>query len=100
MASEQPISHQEIANREHIAPAKTGDNIAAKKVAAYGFGSDSNWGRQPLPLIDVPYDDIVFGTYDSFGNPSTITYKSNGVTVRTLTQTVDGSGNITEISRS
>ena len=99
MASEQPIGITELNNREHIAPTKTGDNIAAKRVASYGFGADSNWGRNPLPLIDIPYDEIVFGTYDSFGNPSTITYKSGGVTVRTLTQTVDGSGNITDITR-
>lgn len=97
--AEREIGSESIINRVYIGPAKTGDNIDANRAANYSFGSDSNWGRTPLPLIDVPYDEIVFGTYDSFGNPATITYKSGGVTVRTLTQTVDGSGNITDITR-
>lgn len=97
---ENAISSQEINNREHIAPAKTGDNIAAKKVASYGFNSASAWGRTPLPFVDFAYDDIVFGTYDSFGNPATITFNANGSPVRTLTLTADGSGNITEVARS
>lgn len=89
----------EIHNREHIAPDKTGDNIAAKRNAAYGNGVGTLWGRTPLPFIDQPFDDIVFGSYDAYGNPATITFKANGSAVRTLTLTTDGSGNVTEIAR-
>lgn len=97
---EQEISSEIIANREHIAPPKTGDNIAAKRVANYGFGADSNWARTPLPLVDVPYDSTTFTNADANGNYQTITFKANGSTVRTLTLTFDGSNNVTSIARS
>jgi hypothetical protein len=92
------FSPTEITNREHIAPDKSGDNIAAKRVAGYGFDG-TNWQRMPTPLVDGAYDDIVFGAYDSFGMPSSISFKKSGSTVRTLTLTGDGSGNVTEIAR-
>jgi len=101
--AEHAISNTEIQNREHIAPQKTGDNIAAKKVAEYGFGADSNWGRFPLPLVDVPYDYQSFSNADANGNYQTITFKqggSSGTTVRTLGLTYDGNNNVTSITRS
>ena len=101
--AENPIGEQEIANREHIAPTKTGDNIAAKKVAQYGFGSDSNWARNPLPLVDTPYDYVAFTDADGNGNYQTITFKSGGsggTTQRTLSLTFDSSNNATTIARS
>jgi hypothetical protein len=88
MASEFSIT--EIENREHIAPDKTGDNIAAKRTAGYGWNG-SNWARTPLPLITSPYDSIGFADYDSNGNPGTITYSNLGDTVATLTLTYSGS---------
>jgi len=96
--AEQPLNIQEIANREYIGPNKTGDNIDAKRVAPYVWNG-SQWQRLAAPLVDTAYDDIVFGTYDSFGNPDTITFKNQGTTVRTLTLITDGSGNIAEIVR-
>jgi hypothetical protein len=42
------FSPNEIANREHIAPDKTGDNIAAKKVAVY-VDSGGSWVRMTQP---------------------------------------------------
>lgn len=100
--AEHAISNTEIQNREHIAPQKTGDNIAAKKVAAYGFGADSNWARNPLPLVDIPYDYQAFSNADANGNYQTITFKqggSDGTTVRTLDLTYDGNNNVTSITR-
>ncbi|SRR5258708_3820915 len=55
--AENPIGQQEIANREHIAPTKTGDNIAAKKVASYGFDG-TNWQRIPLRFVKNTFDYI------------------------------------------
>jgi hypothetical protein len=101
--SELSISEQEIANREHVAPTKTGDNIAAKKVANYGFGADANWARVPLPLIDEAWDYVGFTNADGAGNYQTWTFKnggSGGTTVRTLAVTYDANSNITSISRS
>lgn len=41
------FSQNEIQNREHVAPDKTGDNIAAKRVANYGWDG-TNWQRQQV----------------------------------------------------
>lgn len=38
------FSPDEILNREHLAPDKTGDNIAAKRVASYAWDG-TNWQR-------------------------------------------------------
>lgn len=91
-----------ITEAEHIGPADTGDNIDAKRVANYGFGSNLAWGRQPLPLVDVPYDSTVFSNPDANGNYQTINFKvggSGGVTVRTLNLVFDSSNNVTSIER-
>lgn len=98
--AEQPLGSQTIDNRVYIGPNKTGDNIDANRAANYSFGSDSNWSRSPLPLVDVPYDEIALSSYDANGIPATIEFKSGGVTARTLSLTVDGNGNITDILRS
>lgn len=99
---ENPLGITEIANQEHIDPAKTGDNIAAKRVVPYGFGADSNWARIPLPLIDTPYDYVGFSNPDANDNYQTIQFYqggSGGTLVRTLALTYDGSSNITSITR-
>lgn len=88
-----------ITEAEHIGPDDTGDNIHAKRVANYGFGTDSNWARTPLPLIDVPYDATTFSNPDANGNYQTIIFSSQGNTVRTLTLAFDGSSNVTSIAR-
>lgn len=81
------VSLTEIENREHIAPDKTGDNIAAKKVANYHWDG-TNWQRQGASLVPSGYD------YMSYSNTSstvdTYTYKTGGVsgtTVATITIT-------------
>lgn len=43
--AEHAVSEQELANREHVGPTKTGDNIAAKRVAGYVWNG-SSWERQ------------------------------------------------------
>jgi hypothetical protein len=44
--AEGPLSNEEIQNQEHIDFLKTGDNIAAKKVALYGYyPGGSEWTR-------------------------------------------------------
>jgi hypothetical protein len=101
--AEREISSEQIANRKYIGPKKTGDNIDADRVANYGFGADSDWGRVPLPLVDIPYDYQEFSNADVNGNYQTITFKqggSSGATVRTLTLAYDASNNVTSISRS
>lgn len=98
--AEQPIGSETIANRVYIGPAKTGDNIDANRAANYAFGTDADWARQPLPFVDVPYDEITMSSYDANNIPATIEFKSGGSTVRTLSLTVDGNGNITDIARS
>lgn len=100
---EHAISAQEIANREHISPAKTGDNISAKKVGSYGNGVGNAWGRIPLPLIDQPYDYVGFSNPDANNNYQTIVFNSGGsggTTVRTLTLAFDANNKVTNITRS
>jgi len=99
--SENAISGQEIANREHISPNKTGDNIAAKKVVPYSWDG-SNWQRFSVPFNLPAYDYVSLSSYDANNNPGTITYKlggSGGTTVATLTLSYSGT-NITSIARS
>lgn len=93
------ISEQEIANREHIAPSKTGDNIAGKKVANYSSGSDGSWARTPLPLVDRPFDTVDFSNPDGNDNYQTIQFLSNSSVTRTLTLAFDGTSNVTSITR-
>ena len=97
------LGPNEINNREHIAPDTTGDNIAAKKVASYGFGAAGTWSRLPAPFIDVAYDYVGFSNPDANNNYQTLTFKtggSGGTTVRTLTLSFDGTNNVTSIARS
>lgn len=80
-----------ITKAEHIGPDDTGDNIEAKRVAAYGWDG-SNWQRQGLQLTPGKDYDYTAITYVSGGNGageiSTVTYKiggSGGTTVQTIT---------------
>lgn len=60
--AEQEIGQQVIANREHISPTKTGDNIAAKRVANYGWGPNG-WIRLaagPAGLVTTPWDYLAY----------------------------------------
>ena len=98
MAGEGPIGEQEIANREHIAPQKTGDNIAAKKVASYSFDG-TNWVRTLSGLFNKPYDEIAFSNPDANGNYQTMTSKLSGSTANVFTVTYDASSNLTDIVR-
>jgi hypothetical protein len=100
--AENALGITEIENQEHISPQKTGDNIAAKRVANYGFGPDSQWSRTPLPLVDIAYDYVGLSNPDANNNYQTIVFKqggSSGSTVRTLAFTFDGSNNVTSITR-
>lgn len=88
---------------EHIGFPDDGENIKAKRAASYGWGGVSDgWKRQPLPLIDAPYDYVGFGDADGNGNYQTLAFKiggSGGTTVRTLALTYDGNGNVVSITR-
>lgn len=88
-----------IDNSEHLGAA-TGDNVEAKKVAGYVFGTQSAWSRTPAPLLDKAYDGVAFSNADAGGNYQTITFKDNGSTVRTLTLSYDASNKVTSITRS
>ena len=97
------LSPQAIENAEHIDPGTTGDNIAAKTVAPYGFGTGLAWGRVPLPLLDLPYDYVAMSSPDGNGNYQTVRYYSGGsggTLQRTLTMTYDAASNVTSIARS
>lgn len=97
------LSGVEIENREHLAPDKTGDNVAAKKVAPYGFDENGNWQRVPLPYVDKSYDYVGFSNPDGNGNYQTIVFNvggSGGTTQRTLSLTFDVNSNVTSIARS
>jgi hypothetical protein len=77
-----------IENAEHIDPATTGDNIAAKKVASYGWNG-ATWGRQPLSgagFVTSAYDYV--GVDNSGSTTKIFTFKtggSGGTTVNTVT---------------
>jgi hypothetical protein len=91
-----------IENAEHIDPATTGDNIAAKKVAPYQWDG-ANWQRPPASFVDKAYDYIGFSNADVNGNYQTIVFNtggSGGSPVRTLALTYDGNNNVTSIGRS
>jgi hypothetical protein len=95
------MSEVAIQNAEHIDPATSGDNIAAKKTAGYQWDG-SNWQRNPINFVDRPYDYTAFSNPDGAGNYQTIVFKiggSGGTTQRTLTLAFDGNSNITSIAR-
>jgi hypothetical protein len=108
MASPYSDKSPSIDQSEHISPAKTGDNIEAKKVAGYVWnpaaGVAGEWERQPAGSALVPssYDYIGFTNPDANGNYQTITYKSGGsggTTTNTLSLVFDGANNITSVTR-
>jgi hypothetical protein len=97
--SENAISEQEIANREHLAPGKTGDNIAAKRVASY-IWNGSNWQRMSQPqtggLVGVAYDAVQYTNTST--TVDTYTYYTGGLTgtlVATVTITYTDSTKVT-----
>ena len=79
-----------ITKAEHISPGDTGDNIHAKRVAAYGWDG-SGWGRQGLGqagFITTSYDYVAI-TYPT-DTSEVFTFKtggSGGDTVATVTIT-------------
>lgn len=74
-----------ITQSEHIGPDDTGDNIHAKRVAAYGWDG-TNWQRQGLQLTpkkDFDYLDVQQTDSDT----ETYVFKtggSGGTTVQTI----------------
>lgn len=81
------FSITEIENREHIAPDKTGDNIAGKKTANYVWDG-SNWQRQGAGIVPSGYDYMAYTNTST--TVDTYTFKaggSAGATVSTLTIT-------------
>lgn len=78
---EQAISAQEIANREHIAPNKTGDNIAAKRVVNYDWDG-ANWQRTPLSYVPYAYDYVAI-TYNATTDIYAFYQGGNGGTLAT-----------------
>lgn len=101
--AEHPLPQQEIFNRVYKGSKKTGDNVDGLAMLPYGWGSDSKWARQPLPLVDQPWDYIAMSDPDTNGNYQTLTFKaggSSGSTVRTLAFTFDTANNVTSIGRS
>jgi hypothetical protein len=84
--AENALGITEIENQEHISPQKTGDNIAAKRVAPYVWDPmSSDWQRSPAPYVPYSYDYVAI-TY----NTTTDVYKfyqggSGGTLVATVT---------------
>ena len=72
-----------LTEAEHIGPNDTGDNIEAKRVAGYGFGTDGNWKRSPLPLVDASFDALTTTYPDSV--TEVYTFKAGATTVSVLT---------------
>lgn len=94
---------QQIEQSEHVGPQETGDNVSAKKVVQYGFGTNGQWSRIPAAFIDGAYDYVGMSNADTNGNYQTIIFKSGGsggTTVRTLSLTYDANSNVTSIARS
>jgi hypothetical protein len=66
--AENALGITEIENQEHISQQKTGDNIAAKRVAVYEWNGEE-WQRSGLPVET---------RYDYSGNPIYIANASIG----------------------
>lgn len=78
---------RQTAEAEHIGPDYTGDNISAKRVAAYHWDG-SEWGRSPTAFLNLPYDEIILTyTDDTKETLSTIVTKLGGATQQTVTYT-------------
>jgi len=84
--AEGPIGEQEIANREHIAPQKTGDNIAAKRVAQYGFDG-TNWQRIPMRFVKNAFDYVSLAQASTTDTYTFYQGGSGGTLVNTVTIT-------------
>jgi len=100
MADPYTQGSESITQAEHISPAKTGDNIEAKRVASYGFDG-TNWGRIPLPFTKSPYDYVSIA-YNSTSDVYTLkSGGSGGTTVATitLTYTDSGKGTLSSVER-
>lgn len=72
-----------ISSAEHLSPETTGDNIAAKRVAGYGFDG-TNWQRNApskAGLVTASYDNVV-ATRDSVSE--TFQYRRNTDIVQTV----------------
>lgn len=86
--AENALGITEIENQEHISTQKTGDNIAAKRVANYGWDG-SNWQRISNAggkLVSIAYDYIA-ATYPSGTQEVYAFYTggSSGILVATVT---------------
>lgn len=88
--SEGPVSHQEIANREHVGPTKTGDNIPAKRVVSYGFDG-TNWQRMPLRFVKNTFDYVSLTQSSTTDTYTFYQGGSGGTLVNTVTITYTGS---------
>lgn len=101
--AEQPIGEQEIANREHIAPQKTGDNIAAKRVVPYYWdAASSTWQRSPAPFVPVPYDYVAVAYPDGVTEVYTFYQGGSGgtlVSTVTLVYTDSTKANLSSATR-
>lgn len=101
MADPYTKGQESITQAEHISPAKTGDNIDAKRVANYNWNG-SSWERQSVTgglLQGVSYDEIVFSNEDANSNPQTATVKLDSATVATLTMSYNSESKLTHITR-
>ena len=94
---------EELTRSEHLGSmTASGDNVDLKKVGVYQFGTNGNWARQPLNLIDSAYDYIGFSNPDANGNYQTLVFNDGGVSgtlVRTLTLGFDVNSNIISVAR-
>lgn len=86
VANQQPdLSMESISKAEHLDPATTGDNIAARKVANY-YWDGANWQRQGQSILPGKDYDFIDGQQTS-SSIETYVYKlggSSGTTVRTV----------------
>lgn len=92
------FSPDEIVNREHIAPDKTGDNIAAKKVALYVWNAGSSQWQRATASVTGSNANI----FDSAGNSLDSTSGSLNVAITSggLTQSAanDSFGTTTSLA--
>lgn len=93
MASPYTQGEESITQAEHISPAKTGDNIEAKKVAAYVWNG-STWARQGAGGLIERYDyDDSSTIYVGVAAPGTTTATAAWtITKYDLTDSNDASG--------
>lgn len=91
-----PYEQMALERQEHRSSGQSG----FKAVIPYGWDETAAAPTPiPTPLIDQAYDSINMTNADGNGNYQTLTFKSAGTTVRTLTLAFDGSNNVTSIAR-